>query len=67
MMPLLSQPQHFEQTKHGRARGGEAVILVETVRLYYDMLKHLETHEIPQLPAKPFYLKLPSGGKVSPS
>ena len=67
MMPLLSQPQHFEQTKHGRARGGEAVILVETVHLYYDMLKHLGTHEIPQLPATPFYLKLPSGGNVNPT
>ncbi|MBI4936733.1 MAG: membrane-bound lytic murein transglycosylase MltF [Nitrosomonadales bacterium] len=65
MMPLLSQPQYFEQTKHGRARGGEAVIMVETVRLYYDMLKHLNSHEIPQLPPSPFHLKFPPAGKVS--
>ncbi len=63
MMPLLAQPQYFEQAKHGRARGGEAVILVETVRLHYDMLKHLDTHEIPQLPATPFHLKLPESIK----
>jgi len=59
MMPLLSQPQYFEQTKHGYARGGEAVVLVETVHLYYDMLKHMDSHEIPDLPATPFHLKLP--------
>ncbi|TXT22550.1 MAG: Lytic transglycosylase catalytic [Gallionellaceae bacterium] len=63
MMPLLGQPQYFEQTKHGRARGGEAVILVETVRLYYDMLKLLNSHEIPQLPLSPYHLKLPSARK----
>ncbi|MBI5659073.1 MAG: membrane-bound lytic murein transglycosylase MltF [Nitrosomonadales bacterium] len=66
MMPLLAQPQYFEQTKHGRARGGEAVIMVETVRLYYDMLKHLSSHGIPQLPPSPFHLKLPSDRGISP-
>jgi membrane-bound lytic murein transglycosylase F len=43
MMPLLSRPSVYKLTKHGKARGGEAVILVETVRLYRDMLKRLET------------------------
>ena len=62
-MPLLTQPEYFEQTKHGYARGGEAVILVETVRLYYDMLKHLDTHEMPNLPTSPFRLKLPDTSK----
>ena len=65
MMPLLAQPQYFEQTKHGYARGGEAVVLVETVHLYYDMLKHLDTHEIPNLPSTPFHLKLPVDKKFS--
>jgi membrane-bound lytic murein transglycosylase F len=59
MMPLLAQPQYFEQTKHGYARGGEAVVLVETVHLYYDMLKHIDTHQIPTLPASPFRLTFP--------
>jgi len=65
MMPLLAQPQYFEQTKHGFARGGEAVVLVETVHLYYDMLKHLDPHEIPSLPSTPFHLKLPGDKSFS--
>ncbi len=67
MMPLLAQPEYFEQTKHGYARGGEAVILVETVHLHYDMLKHLDTHEIPQLPETPFHLKFPGIPKLNSS
>ena len=39
MMPPLSRPSFYKKTKHGQARGGEAVILVETVRLYDYMLK----------------------------
>lgn len=51
MMPLLSRPSVYQKTKRGKARGGEAVILVETVRLYHDMLKRLETQNaIYQLP-----------------
>ncbi len=46
VMPLLSRPVYFEQAKHGRARGGEAVILVETVRLYYDMLNRMPPDNI---------------------
>jgi membrane-bound lytic murein transglycosylase F len=65
MMRLLTQPEYFEQTKHGYARGGEAVVLVETVRLYYDMLKRLDTHEIPTLPTTPFRLRLPGEKKLS--
>jgi membrane-bound lytic murein transglycosylase F len=41
-MPLLNQPGYYETVKHGYARGGEAVILVESIRNYYDMLKRLE-------------------------
>jgi hypothetical protein len=40
--------------------------MVETVRLYYDMLKHLNERDIPRLPPSPFHLKLPSGREVSP-
>jgi membrane-bound lytic murein transglycosylase F len=51
MMPLLSRPSVYQKTKRGKARGGEAVILVETVRMYYDMLKRLESQNaIYQLP-----------------
>src|SRR3989338_1302132 len=41
-MPLLNRPGYYETLKHGYARGGEAVILVESIRNYYDMLKWLE-------------------------
>lgn len=52
MMPLLSRPSFYKNAKHGKARGGEAVILVETVRLYQDMLKRLDAQEnLYQLPA----------------
>lgn len=61
-MSLLSQPEYFEQTKHGYARGGEAVVLVETVHLYYDMLKHMDNLGIPSAPESPFHLKLPGFG-----
>jgi len=63
VMPLLTQPEYFEQTKHGYARGGEAVVLTETVHLYYDMLKHMNVNEIPNLPATPFHLRLPEAKK----
>ena len=41
-MPLLNQPGYYNTLKHGYARGGEAVILVESIRSYHDMLKRLE-------------------------
>ncbi|MDD5301296.1 MAG: membrane-bound lytic murein transglycosylase MltF [Gallionella sp.] len=42
-MPLLNRPGYYETLKHGYARGGEAVILTESIRSYYDMLKRLES------------------------
>jgi membrane-bound lytic murein transglycosylase F len=38
-MPQLNQPTVFNKLKHGYARGGEAVILVENIRMYYEMLQ----------------------------
>ncbi len=65
VMPLLADPQYFEQTKHGHARGGEAVIFVERVRLYHDMLKHLGLQKTPYFPSTPFGLHLPAWIKLS--
>ena len=56
VMPLLADPRYFEQAQHGHARGGEAVIFVETVRLYHDILKNLNLREVPHLAKKPYYL-----------
>jgi len=44
-MPKLNQPGYYETLKHGYARGGEAVILVESIRNYYDMLKRLDSEQ----------------------
>jgi len=44
-MPRLNQPGYYETRKGGYARGGEAVILVENIRNYYDMLKRLEPEQ----------------------
>ena len=45
-LPLLAQADQADDTKHGVARGGQAVVFVETVRAYYDVLLRLE---------KPYY------------
>ena len=41
-LPLLSLSKHFRSLKHGYARGGEAVILTESVRTYYKILLKYE-------------------------
>ncbi len=38
ILPLLAQRKYHELVKSGRARGGEAVLLVENIRAYYDIL-----------------------------
>ncbi len=50
VLPRLSQPEVYARLKSGPARGGEAVILVENVRTYYDILKHLEPERNTLLP-----------------
>jgi len=37
-LPLLMQPQWYEQTRFGHARGKEALEYVENIRSYYDIL-----------------------------
>ncbi len=44
-MARLNQPELYDTLKHGYARGGEAVILVENIRNYHDMLKRIEPEE----------------------
>jgi len=38
VLPLLARPEVYARLKSGRARGGEAVIMVENIRSYYDVL-----------------------------
>lgn len=42
VLPTLSKPEVYARLKSGRARGGEAVIMVENIRTYYDILCRLE-------------------------
>ena len=47
ILPLLSQPQYYARLKSGRARGGEALIMVENVRNYFDILSRFEPAHLP--------------------
>ena len=42
VLPLLALPEYYSRLKSGRARGGEAVILVENIRNYFDVLSRIE-------------------------
>lgn len=42
VLPLMARPEYYQRLKSGRARGGEAVILVENIRNYFDILSRLE-------------------------
>lgn len=48
-MVKLRNPNIAQTLKHGYARGGEAVIFVETVRLYSDILKRISRDENKQI------------------
>ena len=47
ILPLLAQPKYYERLKSGRARGGEAVLLVENIRAYYDILVRNQPAYVP--------------------
>ena len=47
VLPLLTQSAYYTKLKHGYGRGGQAVIFVESIRTYYDILARFEKpHEI---------------------
>jgi membrane-bound lytic murein transglycosylase F len=46
-LPLLSRSDYYTTVKRGFARGGEAVILTENVRNYYDILVRFEAPHRP--------------------
>ena len=41
-LPLLSKTAHYTSLKHGYARGGEAVIFVENIRNYHNIMMKFE-------------------------
>lgn len=42
ILPLLALEKYYNRLKSGRGRGGEAVIMVENIRTYYDILSRYE-------------------------
>lgn len=46
VLPQLARPDVYARLKSGRARGGEAVIMVENIRSYYDVLCRLEAAHV---------------------
>jgi membrane-bound lytic murein transglycosylase F len=47
----LAEPDSFQSLKHGYARGGEAMQLVDNIRNYYDILTRMEPRDVPMLPS----------------
>ncbi len=64
-LPKLKLATHHEQLKHGYARGGEAVILVENIRMYYDILQRIApvNSAATALVSPPFYQLLDGHNK----
>jgi len=50
VLPQLSRPEIYARLKSGRARGGEAVIMVENIRSYYDVLCRFEPAHVSPFP-----------------
>ena len=51
VLPQLARPEIYARLKSGAARGGEAVIMVENIRSYYDILSRIEpAHRSPFAP-----------------
>ena len=42
VLPLLAKPEYFARLKSGAARGGEAVIMTDNIRTYFDILRRYE-------------------------
>lgn len=47
----LAEPEAFQTLKHGYARGGEALQLVDNIRNYYDILARMEPRDALMAPA----------------
>jgi membrane-bound lytic murein transglycosylase F len=48
-LPLLAEPEYYENAKYGYARGGMPVAFVDRVRAYYDILLRTEPAYNPRL------------------
>ncbi|MCX7147715.1 MAG: membrane-bound lytic murein transglycosylase MltF [Sulfuritalea sp.] len=55
VLPQLARPEIYARLKSGAARGGEAVIMVENIRSYYDILSRFEPAHISPYAAAPSF------------
>jgi membrane-bound lytic murein transglycosylase F len=47
----LADPETFQSLRHGYARGGEAMQLVDNIRNYYDIIARVEPRDAPMMPS----------------
>ena len=72
VLPLLSRQKYYERLKSGRGRGGEAVIMVENVRTFQDILARFEPahqgrdYTPPMFSIPPMYERSDSGTATLP-
>jgi membrane-bound lytic murein transglycosylase F len=50
VIPKLADPDTYPSLRHGYARGGEAMQLVDNIRNYYDILTRMEPRDTPLPP-----------------
>ncbi len=55
VLPLLAREKYYNRLKSGRGRGGEAVIMVENIRTYFDILSRYEPAHKTTAPEFPEY------------
>jgi len=73
VLPLLAKQKYYDHLKSGRARGGEAVIMVENVRTFHDILSRFEPayaapgYTPPIFTIPPMYERRDSGTVMLPS
>ena len=62
VLPLLAIEQYYNRLKSGRGRGGEAVIMVENIRTYFDVLcRRAPAHDYAKLDFREFTPPPPAG------
>jgi membrane-bound lytic murein transglycosylase F len=59
-LPLLARSDYYATVKRGFARGGEAVILTENVRNYFDILMRYED------PYRPLFSSFAAEARAEP-
>ena len=50
VIPKLAEPDAYQTLKHGYARGGEAMQLVDNIRNYYDIICRMQPRDAPLIP-----------------